>query len=147
MPTAPEAFAVLRAHAKVLREGQASHQQPLAAAIEVALEAADAKSITQYAETNAQLTSALADAKAQLEIARGHLVDMSAETERLIAKTGDRDNLEVKVVELEGKLKAAEARVVELEAALAGKVGTGTASTAGETMADIKAKSKGKTST
>lgn len=137
----------LRSHAKVLREGQAPHQQPLAHAIEAVLEAVSADAVTSYAQRNAGLSNELTDALAKIGILETNTAGLITERDEARELNANLTRqMDVRCTDLQEQLRLSKAtvalrdeRICALETDLAGKNGTGIATTSGETLADIKA--------
>lgn len=132
----------LAEHAKVLRDGAAPHQQPLANHIQALVDHARSGPAL---EQNLQLD--------QLRRNVAVLIDErdNARMERDTAVSEHQAALR-QITELESDLADAsrvrqelDAKLAELEKAAEGKTGTGIASTAGDTHADLKEKAKAST--
>lgn len=169
-----DAIATLTAHAKVLREGGAPHQQDLAQAIEDVLKitadpaAQIAAAHTLLADRDRHLvestakhdraTAAIQRVTNEREQVRGVMQDAVAARDEAVRH---RDEAQKERDVAIGQVKASTDRINDLEATLvavtkerddlakdlAAAQKTGIATTKGETHADLKAKSKGQSAT
>ena len=155
----PDAIATLTAHAQVLRQGGAPHQQDLAQAIEDVLKLT-ADPAGQVAAAHALLADRdrhLVEATAQHARAVAAIERTAGERERLRGEMHDavaardeatrhrdeaqqeRDALNAKLAELNATVLDLQGKVAATQADLDAKNATGIATTAGDTLADIKA--------